>query len=439
MAQFRSTADIMDLALQNGGEVTNGNSPYEAQVLNYLNRVHFAIVAGGTIPLGKDTTVEIDEVWPWARSSRPLLLELQPKYDTGTVSLVLGSEVGAFSSAPSASLAGWYLRVKGRDEVFRIASHTAAATAFELDSAYTDDTGALNFEAFKLDYELVPDYIVIDSTNNKVQFQKVAGTTITGTLTAGTYSPAALATHVASVITAAASGPVITGAYSSITRKFSLTSDLAGPTVFILVGNGSEAAYSGLRTLGYDDSDSTSAATQTSLYPLGGISRLIEPMKIHRGMGDGGIYGIDAETYQRHYPLLYTPEDQPDRFAVLREDSDGIITVRFNAFPREKTRVEVEHVAVPHDLKDNAASIPRIPRKHVDVLEDAATFYLMLVKSDDKMQIYSNLLQGKLKAMIAQHRGSLVRAGDGFGQITPRKDLIGSFRSRRALFPSEPY
>jgi len=60
VAQFRTTADVLDLALANAGEVTNGNSPYETDLLNKLNRVHFTLVAGGTIALGKDSSVQID-------------------------------------------------------------------------------------------------------------------------------------------------------------------------------------------------------------------------------------------------------------------------------------------------------------------------------------------------------------------------------------------
>lgn len=436
MAQFRTTADIVDLALLNGGEVTNGNSPYESQVLGYLNRVHMAIVAGGTIPIGKDTTVEIDEVWPWARSRLPLILELQPKFDSGTLTLTQGSEAGTFSSAPSVSLAGWYFRVDGSDDWFRIASHTAAASAFELDAAYTDaSSSGLSFEAVKLDYDLLPSYIVIDDTNNNIQVQKLAGTTLTGTLTKGSYTPAALATHVAAIMTTAMAGPTVTGSYSATSRLFSFVSDLAGATIFRIVGDGSQSALSVHKVLGFDDETTTSAATQTSVYALGGIARLIEPFKINKDSA-GSIFSTDAEKFQRKYPLRAIGEGQPDRFCVVRESSDGVFTVRFNAFPEEKTRVEIDYIPVPRDLKDSSSSVPLLPRKHVDVLEDAATFYLMLCKSDDRMQIYSNLLQGKLKAMISQHRGSLLRAGENFGQLIPRKDNL-SLR-RRSIF-GDPY
>lgn len=434
MAQFRTTADILDLALHNAGEVTNGNSPYETQALNYLNRVHFAIVSGGTIPIGKDTTVEIDEVWPWSRAKRPLIIELQPKYNTGTITLTQGSEAGVFSSAPAASLVGYHLKAEGREEIFKIVAHTAASVNFEIDGAYPDETASgLSYRAIKLDYELSPSYIVIDSSNNKFEFKTTSGGSIlTATLTAGVYSPSDLATHVATQMTTAAAGPTITGTYSAVTRFFSFTTNAAGATTLIpQFSSGTNNKISAHRVLGFDDADIAAATTHTSTYVLGGLSRIIEPFKIHKGAGhEGSIFGIDSESFQRDYPLSSITEGFPDRFSVIHENSDGIITVRFNAYSNYKTRVEIECVEVPHDLKDNASSIPLIPRKSVDVLEDAATFYIMLNKSDDRMQIYSGLMQGKLKAMIAQNRGSQVRTGKHYGQIPARAEKL---KKRRKL------
>lgn len=440
MAQFRTSADIIDAALRNSGEVTNGNSPYETQALDFINRVHFSLVAGGTIALGKDSTVEIDETWPWAKAKRPLVLELQPKVNTGSVSLTLGSEAGTFSSAPSVSVAGWYLRVPGREGLFRIASHTASATAFEFDGVYPDETGGtLTFEVFKLDYDLTPEYLVIDSSNNKIDFKKTsAGSELTATLTAGSYTPSALATHVATQMTTAASGPTITGVYSAITKKFTLTSDGAGSTTILpLFASGTNQLQSAHKLLGYDDTDSAASLTQTSAYILGGISRLIEPIKIHDG-SDRLIFGIDAESFTRDFPFSCMEEGTADRFCLISEEADGSFKIRLNRYPLEKTRVEVDYVPVPRDLKDSSGSIPLVPRKHVDVLEDAATFYIMLLKNDDRAQVYVQLAQGKLKAMIAQHRGSQVRSGEHFGQIISRRDNFYSPRRRR-IFPDDPY
>lgn len=436
MAQFRTTADIMDLALSNAGEVTSGTSAYETDLLNKLNRVHFALCAGGTISLGKDTTVTIDETWPWAKARRPLILELQPAYETGTVSLTLGSEAGTFSSGPSYSVAGWYLRVSGREGLYRIASHTAAATAFELDAAYPDTTGAtLTFEVFKLDYDLTPDYLVIDSLNNKIDFKKTAGgAELTATLTAGAYTPSALATAVGTAMTTAASGPTITASYSAITKKFTITSDGAGSTTLLpLFATGTNQLISAHNLLGYDDVDQSAALSHVSTYIQGGVARLVEPFRLPSGL----VYGIDAESFIRAYPADCIEEGTPDNFCVIDEKPDGTVKVRLNRYPTEKLRMEIDHVAVPRDLKDSAGSIPLVPRKHVDVLEDAATFHVMLLKNDDRAVVYQNLVQGKLTAMISQHRGSQARSGKEFGQIISRLDNY--YSARKGPIFGDPY
>lgn len=432
MAQFRTTADILDLALQKAGEVTSGTSPYETQALDYLNRVHFALIAGGTIPIGKDASVQIDEVWPWSRSKKPLILELEPKYDTGSITLTNDSEAGTFSTAPTDSLVGWYLREDGHDEVYRIAKHTAGGTAFEFDSHYLGTTGSSKtFKTFKLDYDLIDEHIVIDVTNNKLQFQETAGTTLTATLTSGLYTGTQLATQVQTQLNATGGTPAYTVSYDTLTKKFTIASDRAGGAVFILVGTGSQTGFSAHKTLGFDDENTTNAASITSTYILSGICRLIEPFSVCRGTSrEGNIYGLDPETFQRDYPFPLIDEGLPSRFTLIKELSDGSMTVRFNRYPTESTRVEINYVPIPRDLKDNTSSTPRVPRKHVDVLEDACVFYLMLDKSDDRAQTYAQLLQGKLNAMISQNRGLLIRAGKHFGQIIARPDLISARRRR---------
>ena len=439
MAQFRTTADIMDLALSNAGEVTNGNSPYETDLLNKLNTVHFAMVAGGTIALGPDATVDINETWPWALSARPLILELQPKITTGSVTLTLASEGVTFSSGPSVSVAGWYLKVDGCEGVYRIASHTAASTSAELDAAWPlASVSGGTFTLFKLDYDLVPDYIVIDETNNKIDFKKTAGgSELTATLTAGSYTPAQLATHVASQMTTAASGPTVTGSYSSVTRFFSFVSDGAGSTTLLpLFATGTNQKQSAHRVLGYDDTDLTAALTHTSTYILGGIARLVEPFRLQRG-DRNLIYGIDKESFERDYSPTRIRENSPSKFCVIRESGDGLIRVRFNAYPSDKARVEVTHVPIPRDLKDSAGSYPIVPRKYADVLENAATFFVMLLKNDDRASVYGQLVMAKLMSMISQHRGSLLRSGTGFGRIFARREKLAD--RLRNLFRDEAY
>jgi hypothetical protein len=159
-------------------------------------------------------------------------------------------------------------------------------------------------------------------------------------------------------------------------------------------------------------------------------------MRLARG-SEQTIAGIDNETFLRNYPFVDIKEGNPTRFTVIRENEDGSLRVRFNKYPVEKTRAEISYVPVPRDLKDNAGSIPIVPRKHISVLEDAATFLVMLLKHDDRAQIYAELVSGKLLAMVNQNRGSLLRIGEDYGRIISRRDLLPL--RRRRLFPDEPY
>jgi len=430
LAQFRTTLDIVDSVLSRCGEVTNGNSAYESRALEFVNRIHRSIVAGGL-----EFNVDMDEIWVWARSQYPIILELKPKYNTGTVSLVKGSEAGSFSASVTDSVQGWHLQLDGRDGIYKIVTHAAGGTAFELDGAYDGDTGAtLTYKAFKLDYDLVPTYLIIDSTNNKLDFKTSAGGSIlTATLTAGSYTPSQLATHVATQMTTIAAGPTITGSYSTITRKFTLSTNSAGATTLIpQFASGTNYYVSAHRLLGFDDEDVAAATIHVSTYILGGIAKFIEPMTIHRGdfYRPNEVFGLDKARFKKDYSINRVEEGYPDNFCKIVESQDGMITVRFNKYPIVTTRVEVDWIPIPRDLKDNATSIPLIPRKFIDVLEYGASSDLMFEKEDTKADGFAQRTTTKLQAMMVQNRNELQKIGDHFGQVIARQDLYNYARRK---------
>lgn len=439
MAQFRTTADLVDSVLRRSGELTDGTSSYESQALDYLNQVHHTIINGGN-----EFDVDVDEAWIWAKAKRPIILELQPALETGTVSLTQGSESGAFSSAPVDSQQGRFLLVNNREEFFRIAEHTAGAAAFELDGAYTGDTGAaLLFKSIKLDYDLTPTYLIIDEFNDKLDFEEVASTNIAATLAHGSYTPAALATEVASKLNAAASA-TITVSFSAITNKFTLTSDLSGPVLFKLqAASGPNQKTAAFAILGYDDEDLSSAGSHESIYTTNGIVRFIEPMTVYKnnsinftdGGGNGNIYGIDELNLKLEYPLTQLREGVPTRFAIVGEGASGTRIVRFNRFPKEVIRVEIEYIPMPRDLKDNTASIPLIPRNWAQILEFGAASYILIDKEDTKSPSYAGLAKTKLQAMIKQNRKELRRTGENFGETIARR---GQIAGPRRLLYGEP-
>jgi hypothetical protein len=150
MANFTTTYDLVQGALSRAGELQDGTSQCQSSATRYANQIYLSIFAGSN-----EFNVELGEPWPWALASTPGTFNLVLPYETGTVSLILGSNAGTFSVAPAVSLVGWYLKIADRPEYFRIATHVAASTSFTIDTQYTETTGAaLAFKAIKLEYDL---------------------------------------------------------------------------------------------------------------------------------------------------------------------------------------------------------------------------------------------------------------------------------------------
>lgn len=150
MADAYHTKDLLKKALQFAGEVTDGNSTYHELALSFLNTAYLSVLLGSN-----EFDLDFGEPWAWARNTTPKSFTLQPAFDTGTVSLTNGSASGTFSSAPSISMARSFLKVDDRAAFYQILTHTAAATAFTLDTAYIQATGAaLGFIALPMQYDL---------------------------------------------------------------------------------------------------------------------------------------------------------------------------------------------------------------------------------------------------------------------------------------------
>jgi len=435
MANFRTTADYVDKILDLCGEITNGNSAFEADALYYLNRIHHSLLTGGT-----DISPDVDELWPWAMAKNPIILELQPKFETGTIQVTEGSPSLTFSVAPTNSLEGWHIKVQNDDNIYQIATHSAGATSANLDANYPlDSASGLTYEAFKLDYELVPDTIVINATNNKIDFtETTAGTEITATLTQGTYSPSGLATEIKTQLDAEGAS-TYTVSYASSTRKFSITSDLGGGDgLFSLLGaSGTNVYVSSLPTFGLAITDHTGAATYTSERPLGAIAKLSQPMFLQNGnKANTEVSGIDIGQFYSKYPPTNVGEGNPTHFTVVEERDDGYMKVRFNKYPNEEKRIEVYYVSQPLDLYDNAYSAPLVPRKWSQILTHGAAAYLSMQKNDDRVQQYLPMARNQLAAMQKSYRKTENRVGVNYAQVVARPDLMTQKR-RRLLYGYE--
>lgn len=422
MAQFRTTADILDEILQKAGEPTNGNSPYETLARTYANKVHHAIIGGGSV-----FNLEVDEPWVWARARHPITVELQPPYESGAVSCTVNDTNITFTIAPSVSLEGWHFQVSGTATVYKIVQHTAGEAAAVIDSSFVDDSGAYAYRAFKLDYEVLPAYAYIDSYNDRLDFQAgTAFTTCTASLTHGAYTLSGLIAHAAARMDTASTA-TIGGSYDSVLKDFNVT---CSSSFKLLGASGANVRRSGWPALGFDQLDYTGAQTYTSTYTPNSIARLIEPFKLFAGdPNQPFIYSSDPIKMQQDYPIANTQMRLPDRFIRLSETNDGTVWVRFNAYPKFKTKVQIDWIPAPQDLQDNTASSPKLPRADVDVLIHAAAAYLCLDKEDSKAETFLGLAKAGLESMKKKNRSALFRTGETFAQITPRADLDG--RERR--------
>jgi len=433
LAQFRTTADLVDSVLRRCGELTNGNSPYESQALDYLNEIHQTIINGGN-----EFEIDIDENWSWAKAKQPIILELQPKYDTGTVSLTQGSEAGTFSSAPSPSMEGRYIFISNRPEKMRISQHTAGQAGFELDSAYVGDTGSgLSFDAVQLDYELKSDYYIIDSSNNIIDFEEVVSTPLVATLTNGVYKASDLATEVKTQLDSAGSS-VYTITFDTSKDKFKFVSNGAGGIFTWLGSTGANIHRNAHAVLGLDSADLSGALTYNSTYIKDGIVRLFEPLTVFTATGQHKVLGISELKMTNDYPINNINEGIPTTYSIIKETAHGRITIRFNKYPKDLTRVELDFIAIPRDLKDNAASEPLIPRKFRQILEFGACFYVLMDKEDNKAQMYATLAGTKLKALVKQNRKALSKTGQNFGNVVARTEKVSRYSNNRRLTYGEP-
>jgi len=91
--------------------------------------------------------------WWWLRNHTTL--KISPKLTTGTVSVTQDSTAIIFSSAPATSVAGQFFTSDSNEEIYRIATHTAAATGATLDADYIGTTdAAANYQVWPYRFAL---------------------------------------------------------------------------------------------------------------------------------------------------------------------------------------------------------------------------------------------------------------------------------------------
>lgn len=449
MANFRTTADLVDGVLQRSGEVPSSvgtpNPTRQAQALLYLNQIHHNLVIGGS-----ELNIDVDEPWTWARSRRPIILKLNPAITTGSVSLTYGSVGGTFSSAPqlvgsNISVEGWHIKPDNCPEIYKIAQHTSGSTSFQLDAPFPQNTASNTFRMFQLDYNLITSTLIVDSQNDTLDFIESGTTVLSASVPHGAYTQAALATAVATALNAAGTHTnTYSCTYDTNQRLFTVSSNLGGTgsPVFQPQGASPNSYRSCWELIGFDYTNFTGASSYTSLYADSTVVRFSQAARIFFGNTmfwdnqTGQMSLLDPVAFDRTYPLVDIQAGAPDSFTILHEKNNYTLTIRLNKYPMSNTnvqsmRVEFEHMPEPKDLYNNQYSVPKIPRKYIRILEYGAAYYLLKDKSDSKASEYLQIAQQTLQGMMKSNRKELEKAGTNFGNVIARPDLMPQNRKRR--------
>lgn len=428
MSYLKSTNELKQEVLRICGELTDGNSEYDSDAVRYLNDLYQGLLAGGS-----EFGIDIAEPWHWAQAKRPILLELLPKFDSTSATLTQGSTSASFAVAPTSSLQGWFFQVTSQPDIYRIATHTAGQTAFTLDQPYIQDSGVgISFTAFKLDYELTSNTIIIDETNNKIDFRETSSSSLVATLTPGSYTPTALCAEIKTQMEAVGA-ETYTVSFNSLTRKFTIAH--GGAYLDLLFDSGVNINASVSEILGYNLKDYQGTTSYTSSYILNGITRLTKPLTMYReapsyyqsARDAGKIFMIDSNTFLREFPLNRLNLSVPDKFCAMAQSPEGLWKVRFNAFAQESLRVEVDYIPVTRDLVDSTNSYPVVPGAAARYLVFGAAHFILTDKNDTVAPQYLQLAQAKLKALVNDNRKNLSLGGTNYGKIVPRPNQTRLF------------
>jgi len=155
MANLTFSSDLIEYALFEGGEKTDGTSDFDSQALIWLNENYRKIWQGGG-----EFDPDINEDWVWLRKDGNLILDV--KITTGTVSVTNNSATATLSASQATDVAGRFFKVDTHEGVFKISTHGGASATLTLDSVYTGDTNATaSYKIVRLDYTLASDAIEV--------------------------------------------------------------------------------------------------------------------------------------------------------------------------------------------------------------------------------------------------------------------------------------
>lgn len=162
--------------------------------------------------------------------------------------------------------------------------------------------------------------------------------------------------------------------------------------------------------------------------PPNGILRLTQSMVLYQpqdlqGDEEFKMYFIDEQQLRRDYPLSRLIAGVPNFFAITNKDANGNYFITIEKAPVFPVRCEYKFIPIPSPLVDSSTNFPIIPVEHRDCLDFAASYFLCLDKNDDRAQMYFQLTQQKLKAMLKAEEKQKIQTSKTRGKLFARGDL----------------
>jgi hypothetical protein len=147
MGILSNTRELKEDVLFRASEPLTG-SEFDTKVVNYLNRVYRTLAAGAS-----EFLPEYIEDWWWLRGNG--VLNLDPVYKTGTISVVNNSDAIVFTDAPPDSMVDRRLLISGFSDKPVIQGHSAGSVNATLDKPWTGDTlPDTEFQLLRIIYDL---------------------------------------------------------------------------------------------------------------------------------------------------------------------------------------------------------------------------------------------------------------------------------------------
>lgn len=166
-----TTTQALLTRLQQEVRDESSTSDTETRLLARLNEAYLELYSGGGLlnDSARGRQAGKPFIFSWAMGQNPIVFNTEAPVTSLTAAISLGSTALTLSSTYASSLTGWFVRLEGDEEVYRIAAHTGGTDAVTLDQEYVNATEtAAVMTIFKLDYTIGTDVLL--PTNGLVTY-----------------------------------------------------------------------------------------------------------------------------------------------------------------------------------------------------------------------------------------------------------------------------